>query len=148
MANFKYISNVFKTSIYAPSLMTLSKDFRANPQIFFSGTIHSLTLLAKKTLKESIDLDSKKFFYRRLTNITPGKLLFIQKYRQQKINQLILKYQSLIRVTNEHIEFQSISTNLLEMVVKNFTIHVLHEIVEVQISLNEELRNFSEINNR
>lgn len=138
MANFKYISNVFKTSIYAPSLMTLSKDFRANPQIFFSGTIHSLTLLAKKTLKESIDLDSKKFFYRRLTNITPGKLLFIQKYRQQKINQLILKYQSLIRVTNEHIEFQSISTNLLEMVVKNFTIHVLHEIVEVQISLNED----------
>ncbi|KOG97687.1 uncharacterized protein DI49_3499 [Saccharomyces eubayanus] len=137
MANFKYISNVFKTSIYAPALMTLSADFRANPQIFFSGTIHSLTLLAKKTLQESVDLGSKKFFYRRLTNITPGKLLFIQKYRQQKINQLILKYQSLIRVTNEHIEFQSISTNLLEMVIKNFTIHVLHEIVEVQISLNE-----------
>ncbi|QID86574.1 hypothetical protein GRS66_009208 [Saccharomyces pastorianus] len=137
MANFKYISNVFKTSIYAPALMTLSADFRANPQIFFSGTIHSLTLLAKKTLQESVDFGSKKFFYRRLTNITPGKLLFIQKYRQQKINQLILKYQSLIRVTNEHIEFQSISTNLLEMVIKNFTIHVLHEIVEVQISLNE-----------
>lgn len=48
-----------------------------------------------------------------------------------------MKYQSLIRVTNEYIEFQSISTNLLEMVIKNFTIQVLHEIVEVQISLNE-----------
>ncbi|EJS42806.1 YLL032C [Saccharomyces arboricola H-6] len=137
MANFKYISRVFKTSIYAPSLMTLSKNYRANPQIFFSGTVNSLALLAKKTLHESIDLDSKSFFYRRLTNITPGKLLFIRKYYQQKMNQLILKYQSLIRVTDEYIEFQSISTNVLEMVIKNFTIQVLHEIVEVQISLNE-----------
>ncbi|CAI4045613.1 uncharacterized protein SKDI_12G0260 [Saccharomyces kudriavzevii IFO 1802] len=145
MANFEYISRVFKTSIYAPSLMTLSNNFRANPQIFFSGTVHSLTLLAKKTLHESIDLDSKSFFYRRLTNITPGKLLFIQKYYQQKINQLILKYQSLIRVTNEYIEFQSVSTNLLEMAIKNFTIQVLHEVVEVQISLNDNCEMSSEL---
>ena len=137
MENFKNISRAFKTNIYAPSLLTLSRNFKANPQIFFSSAVHSLSLLAKKTLYESIDLDSKSFFYRRLTNITPGKLLFIQKYYQQKVNQLILKYQSLIRVTDEYIEFQSISTNLLEMVIKNFTIQVLHEIVEVQISLNE-----------
>ncbi|CAI4605993.1 CPG_1a_G0034820.mRNA.1.CDS.1 [Saccharomyces cerevisiae] len=137
MENFKHISRAFKTSIYAPSLITLSRDFKANPQIFFSGAVHSLSLLARKTLREFISVNSKIFFYRRLTNITPGKLLFIQKYYQQKVNQLILKYQSLIRVTNEYIEFQSISTNLLEMVIKNFTIQVLHEIVEVQISLNE-----------
>lgn len=144
MANLKHISTTYKTEVHVPPLMfpyiSADNDKRKAdfcPQLFFSGKTHSLVLAAKRALLDTVERSKSSNYYRRFTDVSPGKLLFIQKYYQSELNRLMIKYQSFVRVTNSYVEFQSPSMALLESLSKVFTINVLHQILEIQINLEK-----------
>ncbi|QLG73468.1 hypothetical protein HG535_0E05520 [Zygotorulaspora mrakii] len=150
MANIKHISTTYKTEIHIPSLLSplesktaTNKNMR--PQIFFSGPIHSMVLAAKDATLKTVKNLNSSLYYKRFSNISPQKLLYLRKHYQPELNRLMIKYQSFIRATHEFVEFQSPCPALLESVIKVFTINVLHQIAEIQITLKENFIFSSEL---
>lgn len=136
MANLRHVSSTYKTQVRVPSLILPFKDRKA--QIHLSGEIHSLVLSAKDALMEIMERSQSSIYYFKLSNVSPGKLLFIKNYYPSEMARLMIKYRSFIRVTDSCIEFQSPCLTLLNSVIKVFTINVLHQIVEVQITLHSD----------
>lgn len=146
MANLKHILSTYKTEVHVPSLMVpfnSADDDKGNaafcPQLFFSGKTHSLVLAAKSALLHTVERSKSSIYYRRFTDVSPGKLLFIRKYYQSEMSRLMIKYQSFVRVTDSYVEFQSPSMALLDSLIKVFTINVLHQILEIQVTLEEDV---------
>ena len=137
MINIKHMSTTYKSDIYIPSLLTSSKDARYCPQIFFSGSNHALVLQAKFSMSKYLDKANENIFYRRYSSVSPGKLLFIKKFCSEDIVHFMVKYQSFIKVTENYVEFQSCSTALLDIVTKAFTTKILHNIAEIQLTMND-----------
>lgn len=136
MANLRHVLSTYKTQVRVPSLILPYKDRKA--QIHLSGEIHSLVLSAKDALMEVMERSQSSVYYFKLSNVSPGKLSFIKNYYPSEMARLMIKYRSFIRVTDSCIEFQSPCLTLLNSVVKVFTINVLHQIVEVQITLHSD----------
>lgn len=142
MANLRHLARTFRTQARIPSLISpylTSGSEVHRPQVILSGDIHSLVLSAKEALMATIKKSQSSIYYHKLENVSPGKLLFIRKYYQSELTRLMIKYQSFIRVTDSFIEFQSPCSMLLNSVVKVFTVNVLHRIVEIQITLTDEI---------
>lgn len=137
MGNIKHISTTYKTNVHIPSLTSIPHDSKFSPQIVLSGPIHTMVLQAKEAINQYIQDAKGNLFYKRFSGVSPGKLLYIKKYYQRELNQLMIKYESFIKITTEYIEFQSPNTSLLDYVVKQFTINILHNIVEIQISMKD-----------
>lgn len=143
MANIKNILASYKTHIHVPSLihcfkLDAGRSENIRPQLFFTGQTHSLIIAAKDAISKAVEKYRASLYYRRFCNISPQKLLFIRKHYRPELNRLMVKFQSFIRVTDSYVEFQSPCLALLESVTKVFTINVLHQIVEIQITLNEK----------
>lgn len=139
MANIRHVSSTYKTEVRVPSLVLPFKgqdgEYR-KPQVHLSGKIQSLALSAKEALLETVEKSGSSTYYHKLSNVSPGKLLFIQQHYSSEIVRLMIKYRSFIRITDSFVEFQSPCLTLLNTVVKVFSINVLHQIVEVQIALD------------
>lgn len=138
MANLRHISATYKTDVRFPSLILPFESGNGDhfkTQIHLSGEIHSLVLSARDTLMETVEKSRSSIYYHKLGNVSPGKLLFIQKYYASEITRLMIKYRSFIRVTDSRIEFQSPCLTLLNTVIKVFTINILHQVMEVQVTL-------------
>ncbi|AQZ13114.1 YLL032C [Zygosaccharomyces parabailii] len=146
MANIKYVEQAFQTRAYI-SALTLpmdadsSHESKFRPQVVLCGKVHSLVLAAKDFLANmACRPPQSPVYFRRFTSLSSGKLLYIQKHYHLELNRLMIKYQSLVRVTDTCIEFRSICLPLLEALIKAFTIEVLHRIVEIQITMEDSFR--------
>lgn len=142
MANLRHLSRTYKTQVRFPSLVSPFERTNGSicqPQIHLSGSVHSLVLSAKDAILSTVEKSKSSIYYHRLENVSPGKLLFIRKYYTNELARLMIKYQSFIRVTDSYIEFQSPCSTLLNSVTKVFTINVLHQIVEIQITLIDDI---------
>lgn len=143
MANLRYVQQAFQTQAYV-SALTLPIDADAGheskfrPQVVLCGKVHSLVLAAKDFLAHMAHRPPQSpVFFRRFTSLSSGKLLYIQKHYRLELNRLMIKYQSLVRVTDTCVEFRSMCLPLLDALVKAFTMDVLHRIVEVQITMED-----------
>lgn len=141
MANIRHLSRTYRTQVRLPPLISHFSTLQENecrPQVLLSGDVHSLVLSAKKAILATVETSQSSIYYHRLENISPGKLLFIRKYYTSELKRLIIKYQSFIRVTDSYVEFQAPCSTLLNSVIKVFTINILHQIVEIQITLADD----------
>ncbi|EDO14967.1 hypothetical protein Kpol_388p11 [Vanderwaltozyma polyspora DSM 70294] len=155
MVNVKHMSTTYKADIHLPSLLSFNEDLKAQPQIFFSGGNRSLISDAKFVMSEYIKKAKDNMFYRKFSSVSPAKLLFIRKFCQQEIIKLMIKYHSFIKVTKYSIEFQASSLELLEIITKVFTAKILHNIVEIQLIMddsfhftNENIKNILDVSDK
>ncbi|QLQ79736.1 hypothetical protein HG537_0C03850 [Torulaspora globosa] len=141
MANMRHLSRTYRTQVRLPPLIShfsSSEGDERRPQILLSSDVHSLVLAAKKAILATVETSRSSIYYHRLENVSPGKLLFIRKYYTSELKRLIIKYQSFIRVTDSYVEFQAPCSTLLNSVIKVFTINILHQIVEIQVTLHDD----------
>lgn len=135
------LSKQFHCDIYLPSPIVIPNDLPdILPTVFFSGPIHSLVLALKDKFQKHLNKMKENLYFQRFSNISPLKLLFIKSFYNTKILELMDKFQSFIMITDSFIEFQSPSPTILENVTKAFTIQILHNIVEIQIVMNENFK--------
>ncbi|CCE63517.1 hypothetical protein TPHA_0F00300 [Tetrapisispora phaffii CBS 4417] len=136
MTNIKHLASVYKTDIHIPTLLNDDDMSLFAPQVFFSSRIHSLASEAKHEMSQYIEKLKENIYYRSLTSLSPGKLLYIKTYYQEEIFKLMIKYNTYIKITDDSVKFQSSSNEFLAIVIKLFTTSILHEIVEVQMILD------------
>lgn len=146
MANLKYVQQAFQTQAYVSALalpmdMETGHESKFRPQVVLCGKVHSLVLAAKDFLSHMSQRPPQSpVYFRRFNSLSSGKLLYTQKHYRLELNRLMIKYQSLVKVTDTCIEFRSTCLPLLEALIKAFTINILHRIVEVQITMEEEFQ--------
>ncbi|QLL32859.1 hypothetical protein HG536_0D03810 [Torulaspora globosa] len=141
MANMRHLSRTYRTQVRLPPLVShfsSSEGDVCRPHVLLSSDVHSLVLSAKKAILATVEMSQSSIYYHRLENVSPGKLLFIRKYYTSELKRMIIKYQSFIRVTESYVEFQAPCSTLLNSVIKVFTINILHQIVEIQITLTDD----------
>ncbi|CAR29226.1 ZYRO0G03630p [Zygosaccharomyces rouxii] len=146
MANLKYVQQAFQTQAYV-SALTLPMDrdsgreSRFRPQVVLCGKVYSLVLAAKDFLAHMAQRPPQSpVYFRRFNSLSSGKLLYIQKHYRLELNRLMIKYQSLVKVTDSCIEFRSTCLPLLEALIKAFTINILHRILEVQVTMDKNFQ--------
>ncbi|CCH58638.1 hypothetical protein TBLA_0A08490 [Henningerozyma blattae CBS 6284] len=140
MSIIESLSKTYHCNIYLPSFSNIPDDIDVTPTIFFSSTVKAMTLTAKIKLETHIQKIKENLFFQRFSNISPLKLLFIKNFYDKTIKKLMNKFQSFITVTESFIEFQSPSVAILDVVTKIFTIQVLHNIVEIQMIMNDTFK--------
>ncbi|GCE99459.1 hypothetical protein ZYGM_002769 [Zygosaccharomyces mellis] len=143
LVNLEYVRQVFQTQAYVSALTLpmdreVGRESRFRPQVVLCGKIYSLVLAAKDFLAHMVQRPPQSpVYFRRFNSLSSGKLLYIQKHYRLELNRLMIKYQSLVKVTDNCIEFRSTCLPLLEALIKAFTINILHRILEVQITMDK-----------
>ncbi|AET40602.1 uncharacterized protein Ecym_6220 [Eremothecium cymbalariae DBVPG len=138
--NLKNISTSFQTKVFLPNLSNTSVAAAAiKPQIFLSGSVHSLVLQAKEILNSMISSIDGELYYSKLQNVSQVKLKYISSNYSTELTHLMMKYQTFIYLnpSKEEVEFQSSSTHLLELVKKEFTMEILSDVLELQLIFHD-----------
>ncbi|CCD24800.1 uncharacterized protein NDAI_0D04870 [Naumovozyma dairenensis CBS 421] len=142
------IEIVLPSSLIYPYIITSDSNNKVSirPQCFISSTNEVLTTGCNSLLWKNFNKNNlKNSFIKKFTNLSPGKLLFIRTFYEEKLNDLMNNFQSFINITPQFIEFQSISINLLNSIIKHFTTEIIHEIVEIKLKIDNYPENYNDL---
>lgn len=142
MNNLSFFNNSLMTDIILPPLITNNQN---KPQLILTSPIHSYLLKAKSLLQNHVDSLKDSIFYKRITNFPSAKLLYIKKFQTLELQNLMIKYQSFVKINDNSVEFQSPSLILLNTLIKSFIFKFSQNIVELTIFSNNPIANEIEL---
>lgn len=137
--NEKFVKSHMSTTMFVPQIVH-DKDNEgevAQQHVIITGNIHSMILRTKSTLQKRLQFLNEHIYYKKISNLSEAKLLFLQRYCLEEFAQFMIDSQCFVKLGDNSVEFQASSPIILNNSIKQFTLQFLQEVVELTVSLKE-----------